>query len=55
MWQCAGYIEGVCCILHQQMLHLKAFVVCQDRLPALRLTLSHIIRMVVITQAELPG
>ena len=36
MWQCAaGYIEGVGCILHEQRLHLKAFMVYQDRLPAL--------------------
>ena len=55
MWQCAGYTEGVCCILHQHLLHLKALMVCQDRLPALRLTLFHIIRLAVITQAELPG
>ena len=35
MWQCAGYIEGVGCILHEQWLQLKAFMVYQDMLPAL--------------------
>ena len=55
MWQCANYIEEVGYISYQQVLHLKAYKICQDRLPALRSTLCYVIRMVQVTQTESPG